>query len=320
MIFVQKIIFHKTYFSVLLLIVFVAYIFPTNALFAAPPTTRYAPGETLNPTCAPTDTNCGVDQIYVNPTTLQYGIGTSTPYSKLTLWGAGTGTGKTFEVANHASTTLFSLLDNGLAYFLGNLGVGTTTPAQPLSINGKVYATGGYQFGDGTVQTTAATAGTNYWTLLGNNIYNNNNGGLGSVGIGTTTPWGLLSINPNGITGPSFAIGSSTATNFVVTNGGNVGIGTAAPAYKLDVNGDINVVAGSAYKLNGANVIRAQTTLNNYFFGGAGNLTMTGSYNTAQGLNALSSNTTSSYNTANGAYALFSNTSAGGGDNSAFGA
>ncbi|MEK7170648.1 MAG: hypothetical protein AAB767_05155, partial [Patescibacteria group bacterium] len=32
----------------------------------------------------------------------------------------------------------------------------------------------------------------------------------GEVGIGTTTPWGLLSVNPNGITGPSFVIGSST--------------------------------------------------------------------------------------------------------------
>ncbi|MDP3934625.1 MAG: NYN domain-containing protein, partial [Candidatus Giovannonibacteria bacterium] len=32
----------------------------------------------------------------------------------------------------------------------------------------------------------------------------------GNVGIGTTTPWGLLSINPNGIAGPAFVVGSST--------------------------------------------------------------------------------------------------------------
>ncbi|MDP1721599.1 MAG: hypothetical protein Q8L37_00150, partial [Candidatus Gottesmanbacteria bacterium] len=57
----------------------------------------------------------------------------------------------------------------------------------------------------------------------------------GSVGIGTTSPWAQLSINPNGILGPSFAIGSSTATNLIVTNGGQVGIGTAAPSRMLDI-------------------------------------------------------------------------------------
>ncbi len=59
----------------------------------------------------------------------------------------------------------------------------------------------------------------------------------GSTGIGTTSPWAQLSVNPNGITGPAFAIGSSTATNFVVTNGGNVGIGTTSPQSTFVVNG-----------------------------------------------------------------------------------
>jgi hypothetical protein len=53
----------------------------------------------------------------------------------------------------------------------------------------------------------------------------------GRVGLSTTTPWAQLSINPTAANGsaPAFAIGSSTATNFVVTNAGNVGIGTANP-------------------------------------------------------------------------------------------
>lgn len=42
----------------------------------------------------------------------------------------------------------------------------------------------------------------------------------GSVGIASTTPWALLSIQPNGITGPAFAIGSSTQTIWQTTNGG----------------------------------------------------------------------------------------------------
>lgn len=47
----------------------------------------------------------------------------------------------------------------------------------------------------------------------------------GNIGIASTSPWAQLSVNPNGITGPAFAVGSSTATRFVITNGGTVAIG-----------------------------------------------------------------------------------------------
>lgn len=59
------------------------------------------------------------------------------------------------------------------------------------------------------------------------------------VGIGTTSPWGQLAINPNGSTVPAFAIGSSTRSLLVVTNMGNVGIGTTSPNQKLSVNGSV---------------------------------------------------------------------------------
>src|SRR3989344_3833861 len=55
----------------------------------------------------------------------------------------------------------------------------------------------------------------------------------GNLCVGTTTPWAQLSVNPNGATGPSFVIGSSTKTDFIVTNGGNVGVGTTGTTSAL---------------------------------------------------------------------------------------
>src|ERR1044072_1787142 len=42
----------------------------------------------------------------------------------------------------------------------GKVGIGTITPTSPLTVAGMIETTlGGYKFPDGTVQTTAATAG-----------------------------------------------------------------------------------------------------------------------------------------------------------------
>jgi hypothetical protein len=60
--------------------------------------------------------------------------------------------------------------------------------------------------------------------------------------------------------------------------------------------------------LNGVPALRSQTSLNNYYSGGSGNLTGTGNNNTANGYAALYSNTTGYDNTANGYAALYSNT------------
>ena len=59
----------------------------------------------------------------------------------------------------------------------------------------------------------------------------------GFVGVASTSPWALFSINPNGISGPAFAVGSSSATNLVVTNGGNVGVASTSPYVALGVVG-----------------------------------------------------------------------------------
>jgi trimeric autotransporter adhesin len=80
----------------------------------------------------------------------------------------------------------------------GNTGIGTSTPSEKLVVAGKIKTTdlqitSGAAFGkiltsdasgNGT-WVTPATIPANYWTVSGNNIYNNN---AGNIGIGTTTP------------------------------------------------------------------------------------------------------------------------------------
>ena len=93
-------------------------------------------------------------------------------------------------------------------YINGSVGIGNTAPLSKLGVTGS--ASVGATYG-------VIAAPTSGMIIEGN------------TGIASSTPWGLLSVNPNGITGPAFVIGSSTATKFIVDNGGNVGIGTTAP-------------------------------------------------------------------------------------------
>ena len=71
----------------------------------------------------------------------------------------------------------------------------------------------------------------------------------GRIGLASTTPWALLSVNPNVITGPAFSIGSTTSTYFVVSNGGYVGISSSSPstALSLGTTGATTTVSGGYF-------------------------------------------------------------------------
>ena len=186
----------------------------------------------------------------------------------------------------------------------GNVGIGITSPATKLDVKGptsgyiarfrgtsnlSVYDAGGSAIGVG------AEAGSQL-KLFSNNSFNN---GItvdtnGNIGIGTTSPahrvtsklttdnnYAFYAVNAAGGNRGGIYITSAGDTQFVgrtaagqtvainansnsYFNGGNVGIGTTSPAYKLDVAGNIR---GTAYRIDSATVLSGSTSV---FLGSSG--------------------------------------------------
>jgi hypothetical protein len=149
--------------------------------------------------------------------------------------------------------------------------------SQPTGANGVIYYDSAtnkfrcYQNGAWVDCIGGGAGGETYWVLSGSNLYTSST--AWNVGIGTTSPVEKLQVAGNvnidnrlfvrsgsgwsGSPAISLAIGDNdTGFNWVsdgnlaiytnnaermrIDSSGNVGIGTTAPAYKLDVNGDIN--------------------------------------------------------------------------------
>jgi hypothetical protein len=210
-----------------------------------------------------TPTNSNNAYLAFGRNNVEYGrIGTDS-----NLWTFKPASGQTFRITDSSAGTNYFKIVEGV----GNVAIGTgnnTVSARVHAISTTEQLRLGY---DATnyLSTTIGSTGVTTWNAAGTASAFNFTGG--NVGVGTTTPYGLLSVNPNGITGPSFVIGSSTATNLIVTNGGNVGIGTASPDYKLKISDtvsssvglSISGTAGGSMSLsysNGAQVITGATT------------------------------------------------------------
>ena len=169
--------------------------------------------------------------------------------------------------------------------------------------------TGSSNTANGTQALQSNTTGSSN-TANGTQALYSNTTGSNNVALGNAAGHNLTTGSNNLALGYNTAFANPSADNQLQIGAGisgDLALGTLF-VQKLDVGGNINISGNSAYMYNGYNVITAQPSLNNYFFGGAGNLGMTGSNNIATGYQALLSITTGGDNIALGTQALYSNT------------
>ncbi len=193
----------------------------TMKAFADPPTSPFTPGETLNPSCAPTDTNCTVLPPLFSTTTLPMG---GVLYMNDT---SGTVSANTSSLYWNAASSTFQIG--------GNLLVGATSAADLSPETEDVIGSFGVEYPNGTDIFQVATSGSvteGTSTSLANSfLYIASTSPIfsvlssGAVGIGTSQPSSALqvvgTITANAV--------SSTGLSFINATGtGNLLIGSVS--------------------------------------------------------------------------------------------
>ncbi|MBI2055262.1 MAG: hypothetical protein HYT39_04220, partial [Candidatus Sungbacteria bacterium] len=197
-------------------------------------------------------------------------------------------------VTTNATTTTFR--SDGLATFGGNVGIGTTTPGQLLSVNGNGFFAGDLTVATTTYMTNASTTYATiptFWSTAGQ-ITNasttyltvSNAAWLGaatSTSLGVTSGAQLGSLNVSGIT----ALGYLTATNSTSTNlFSTSGTITNASTTNLTVSSTLFAntasttnlklpITGLAYSSSSGATIVGTSTLD-VLLGGSGATTLSG--------------------------------------------
>jgi uncharacterized delta-60 repeat protein len=190
---------------------------------AAPPNTPYLPGETLDPNCAPGETNCTVYPPAISTRQIQ---------TTLPLTGGG-------DLSQDRTLSLIGLSGLGSAHQV--LGVKSdATGLEYKNITSLLTAGSGISI-SGTATATISNIGVLSLNSLTGNI--NLQGTTNQINVATSSGTIILSL-PQDIaltSSPTFSgLTIDTNTLYVDNINHRLGIGTTTPAYKLDVfGGDI---------------------------------------------------------------------------------
>lgn len=190
------------------------------------------------------------------------GMGTATPSSNLHLYTTSTGVEilveKSSTYANrfgvNSSNVAYVGSNNATALQLqtntqarvyieagGNVGIGTTSPATPLDVNGGVAGTGGWN--------RTATLSATFPTL----IFNSNGTKWGGIAYDYTAAMRFW------VNAGNNDIYSTTAVMSILNNG-NVGIGTTSPGTLLDVNGVARATTFTSTQATGTSPFTVSST------------------------------------------------------------
>jgi hypothetical protein len=186
------------------------------------------------------------------------GPGTSTQLTNATAIGANA------VVSASNSLVLGSISGVNGATASVNVGIGTTTPAHTLDVLGDIHSSGSvtatsFSGGGsltGTQLISTAASGTAPLSVASNTLVPNLNAdlldGLHAVAFQPAGSYATLGAN-------TFTAGQTISSGDLTVSSGNVGIGTATPAAKLDVKGNSTSPIVSVSQTGSGNGIEAST-------------------------------------------------------------
>ncbi len=180
---------------------------------------------------------------------LVQGTGSNNPFqinnasgTPIFVVGVASSTQPSYNISSSSGASMLAVAQNG------NVGIGTTTPSNALTVIGSISAsnlTSGnclQASTGGLIQDTGSACGSggggggsSTWTLISGGQYNSTTTDV--VLIGTTTPTtAKLFVQGSGTKDPFNVASSSGASNFVIKSSGNIGVNTANPSYPLIIN------------------------------------------------------------------------------------